>query len=209
VNAIVNMARLTKAGATLAWSGARVLPDDARVSGPLAVFGRVTAPLRKGVRTENEARLSSALTSLGPSYIKLGQFLATRDDIVGRELARDLSTLQDRLPPFSQDEAVKLVEAELEAPITELHFSADGRFLLTVAFDNVVRLWREDGTLVAAYAHPSDVLSARFSPDGQQLITACADGRARIWWSPALIKNWLEAATVYELSREDEGRLGL
>ena len=35
----------------------------------------------------NEARLSTALTSLGPSYIKLGQFLATRDDIIGRELA--------------------------------------------------------------------------------------------------------------------------
>lgn len=120
MNAIVNMARLTKAGVTLAWSGARVLPEDVRVSGPLAVFGRVTAPLRKKPGTENEARLSSALTSLGPSYIKLGQFLATRDDIVGRELARDLSTLQDRLPPFSQDEAVKLVETELDAPLTTL-----------------------------------------------------------------------------------------
>jgi ubiquinone biosynthesis protein len=120
VNAIANMARLTKAGATLAWRGARVLPDEARVSGPLAVFGRVTAPLRKKNGSQNEERLSSALTSLGPSYIKLGQFLATRDDIVGRELARDLSTLQDRLPPFSQSEAVKLVEAELDAPIAEL-----------------------------------------------------------------------------------------
>ena len=96
-----------------------------------------------------------------------------------------------------------------KASITELHFSADGAYLLTVAYDNVVRLWREDGTLVAAYAPPSDVLSARFSPDGQQIITACVDGRARIWWTPALIKNWLENASVYELSREDEGRLGL
>jgi ubiquinone biosynthesis protein len=121
VNAIANMARLTKAGATLAWSGARVLPTDTKLSGPLAVFGRVTAPLRKsGAVNANEARLSSALTSLGPSYIKLGQFLATRDDIIGRELARDLSTLQDRLPPFSQDTAIKAVETELEAPIGEL-----------------------------------------------------------------------------------------
>ena len=121
MNAIANMARLTKAGATLAWSGARVLPADTKLSGPLAVFGRVTAPLRQnGTASGNEARLSSALTSLGPSYIKLGQFLATRDDIIGRELARDLSTLQDRLPPFSHEEAVKAVEAELEAPIGEL-----------------------------------------------------------------------------------------
>ena len=98
-----------------------MLPDDAKLTGPLAVFGRVTAPLRKnGAGGGNEARLSAALTSLGPSYIKLGQFLATRDDIIGRELARDLSTLQDRLPPFSQDEAVKAVEAELDAPIQKL-----------------------------------------------------------------------------------------
>ncbi len=107
MNAIANMARLTKAGAVIAWSGARVLPDDANLPAPLALFARVTAPLRKNGAGENpnETKLSEALTSLGPSYIKLGQFLATRDDIIGRELARDLSTLQDRLPPFSQGEA--------------------------------------------------------------------------------------------------------
>jgi len=121
VNAIANMARLTKAGATLAWSGARVLPEHANLPGPLAMFGRVTAPLRKnGAAAGNQARLSKALTSLGPSYIKLGQFLATRDDIIGRELARDLATLQDRLPPFSQSEAVLAVESALDAPIDTL-----------------------------------------------------------------------------------------
>ena len=121
MNAIANMGRLTKAGATLAWSGARVFPNGVTMPAPLALFGRVTAPLRKnGAADGNQARLSEALTSLGPSYIKLGQFLATRDDIIGRELARDLSTLQDRLPPFSQSEAVKAVEAALDAPIDQL-----------------------------------------------------------------------------------------
>jgi ubiquinone biosynthesis protein len=126
MNAIANMVRLTKAGAVIAWSGARVLPDELRLPPPLALFGRLTAPLRKdkangtGHDVANEARLSTALISLGPSYIKLGQFLATRDDIIGRELAADLSTLQDRLPPFSQDEARKAVEDALEAPIDTL-----------------------------------------------------------------------------------------
>ena len=118
MSAIANMARLTKAGAVIAWSGARVLPDEANLPAPLALFGRVTAPLRKnGAGDGNETQLSEALTSLGPSYIKLGQFLATRDDIIGRELAGDLSTLQDRLPPFSQDEARAAVEEALGAPI--------------------------------------------------------------------------------------------
>ena len=123
MTAIANMVRLTKAGAVIAWSGARVLPDDVSLSGPLALFARVTAPLRKnGAGGDgNEAKLSDALTSLGPSYIKLGQFLATRDDIIGRELARDLSTLQDRLPPFSQSEARAAVEEALGAPIDTLY----------------------------------------------------------------------------------------
>jgi ubiquinone biosynthesis protein len=123
MSAIANMARLTKAGAVLAWSGARVLPDQANLPAPLALFARVTAPLRKNgaAAPGNETKLSEALTSLGPSYIKLGQFLATRDDIIGRELARDLSTLQDRLPPFSQDEAKATVEEALGAPIDRLY----------------------------------------------------------------------------------------
>ncbi len=123
MTAIGNMARLTKAGAVIAWSGARVLPEDARLPGPLALFARVTAPLRKNGAADhaNETKLSEALTSLGPSYIKLGQFLATRDDIIGRELARDLSTLQDRLPPFSQSEAKAAVEEALGASIGKLY----------------------------------------------------------------------------------------
>ena len=126
MNAITNMARLTRAGVVIAWSGARVLPDEIRLPAPLALFGRMTAPLRreKGNGSAgdvgNEARLSTALTSLGPSYIKLGQFLATRDDIIGRELAADLATLQDRLPPFSQEEAQEAVEDALEAPIAKI-----------------------------------------------------------------------------------------
>jgi ubiquinone biosynthesis protein len=123
MSAIANMARLTKAGAVLAWSGARVLPAEANLPGPLALFARVTAPLRKNGTGagRNETKLSDALTSLGPSYIKLGQFLATRDDIIGRELARDLATLQDRLPPFSQAEARAAVEEALGAPIDKIY----------------------------------------------------------------------------------------
>jgi len=123
MSAIGNVVRLTKAGAVLAWSGARVLPEQANLPAPLALFARVTSPLRKNGAAEpgNETKLSEALTSLGPSYIKLGQFLATRDDIIGRELARDLSTLQDRLPPFSQIEAEQAVQEALGAPIDQLY----------------------------------------------------------------------------------------
>lgn len=58
------------------------------------------------------ARIVAALTRLGPSYVKLGQFLATRPDMVGFGLAKDLEALQDRMPAFSQEEArVRVAEA--------------------------------------------------------------------------------------------------
>jgi ubiquinone biosynthesis protein len=67
--------------------------------------------------------LSRALTRLGPAYLKLGQFLATRPDVVGVAMARDLESLQDRLPPFSMTEAETVVAASLERPMTELFVS--------------------------------------------------------------------------------------
>ncbi len=71
--------------------------------------------------TTNAQRLNAALTDLGPSYIKFGQFLATRPDLIGRERAKDLSSLQDRMPSFPHEEAVSAIEAELGASIGEFY----------------------------------------------------------------------------------------
>ncbi|WP_309086359.1 2-polyprenylphenol 6-hydroxylase [Chelativorans sp.] len=68
-------------------------------------------------RTE---RLTIAVDRLGPSYVKLGQFLATRPDVVGHELARDLATLQDRMETFPEEQARAVIEASLGAPVETL-----------------------------------------------------------------------------------------
>ncbi len=65
-------------------------------------------------------KLSKAFQRLGPSYIKLGQFLATRSDVIGREIAKELSKLQDSLPPFSDVLARQAIETALGRPIDEL-----------------------------------------------------------------------------------------
>jgi ubiquinone biosynthesis protein len=65
-------------------------------------------------------RIAAALTRLGPTYVKLGQFLATRPDVVGVALARDLETLQDKMVPFAQAEAERAVEAALSKPLSDL-----------------------------------------------------------------------------------------
>jgi ubiquinone biosynthesis protein len=58
-----------------------------------------------------------ALTALGPAYIKFGQVLSTRPDVVGDEMATQLRVLQDKLPPFSVAEAKQMVASELGVPV--------------------------------------------------------------------------------------------
>lgn len=58
-------------------------------------------------------RLSDSLESMGTTFIKLGQFLATRPDIIGEDLSKQLENLQDKLPPFSLEEAKKIIKMDL------------------------------------------------------------------------------------------------
>jgi len=60
-----------------------------------------------------EERLSNSLQSMGTTFIKLGQFLATRPDIIGNELSKQLENLQDKLPPFSLTHAKKIMKKDL------------------------------------------------------------------------------------------------
>jgi ubiquinone biosynthesis protein len=64
--------------------------------------------------------VTRALTALGPAYIKFGQILSTRPDIVGQEMADQLRYLQDQLPPFPTREARAAIEAELGLPMDQM-----------------------------------------------------------------------------------------
>ena len=70
-------------------------------------------------------RLAAAFEELGPSFIKLGQLLSTRADLLGEELTVDLASLQDRLPPFSGNDARALIEAEFGCPLNTLFATFD------------------------------------------------------------------------------------
>ncbi|MDB5619783.1 2-polyprenylphenol 6-hydroxylase [Tardiphaga sp.] len=122
ISALFHMARLTRAGFVFAREGVFGVVDPSLVPphGQLAL--RIARLIeRPGVKSG--ARLSAALTRLGPAYLKLGQFLATRPDVVGVSMARDLESLQDRLPPFSLTEAEAVVAASLERPVSKLFAS--------------------------------------------------------------------------------------
>jgi ubiquinone biosynthesis protein len=109
--------RLVRAGFVLAREGALSVVDNEALPPVMRAgvrFGRIFE--RRSIRTKGpEERLRAALTRLGPTYVKIGQTLATRPDIVGADMAANLAALQDRMEPFDP----RLVPALLEAALHE------------------------------------------------------------------------------------------
>lgn len=122
-----NIWRLARTGATFERTGAMKQALEAmQAPASLRIAARVLGwPFKwLGLKGDPEQPpVLRALTALGPAYIKFGQILSTRPDVVGQELANQLRVLQDKLPPFSMDEAQKTVEAELGQPVHELFSS--------------------------------------------------------------------------------------
>ncbi|MBI4724963.1 MAG: 2-polyprenylphenol 6-hydroxylase [Rhodomicrobium sp.] len=120
LSAIRNIYRLMKAGITLAWYGAGFVPESVSLPGPLRVLLETGDNGEAAAKRKGE-RLSRAIGVLGPSYIKLGQFLATRPDVVGTNLALALGALRDKLPPFPEDQAKSEIEAAFGKPWNEVY----------------------------------------------------------------------------------------
>ncbi len=119
-----NLWRLARTGATFQRTGAMdealealEAPQSLRVAA--RILGRPLAPL--GLKGDPSLPpVPRALTALGPAYVKFGQTLSTRPDVVGPRLARELRVLQDKLSPFPEAEARAEIERELDAPVDEL-----------------------------------------------------------------------------------------
>lgn len=119
-----NIWRLIRTGATFERTGAMGQALDA-MEAPRAirVAARVLAwPFRwLGYKGDPDMPpVTRAITALGPAYIKFGQILSTRPDVVGDEMAQQLRVLQDKLPPFSIAEAQKSIADELGRPVDEV-----------------------------------------------------------------------------------------
>ena len=104
-----NIWRLIRTGATFERTGAmQVVLDAVEAPQSLRLAARILGWPFKWLGLKGDPTMppaTRALTSLGPAYIKFGQILSTRPDVVGDELALQLRVLQDKLPPFSTDEA--------------------------------------------------------------------------------------------------------
>ena len=136
-------ARLARAAFVLAREGAfvdidpQVVPPLARA--PLAL-GNLIA--RRGARGIDG--LSAAIDRLGPSYVKLGQFLSTRPDIVGAKVAEQLEQLQDRMTPYPRSLAVATIEAAFGVKLDAL-FIDFGEAVAAASIAQVHRARVRDG----------------------------------------------------------------
>jgi ubiquinone biosynthesis protein len=117
IGSLVHLARNLRAGFVLAREGALSLVDPSALPPAARLAIRLARVVEKPGVGDGAARLSASLTRLGPSYVKFGQFLATRPDIVGVAVARDLESLQDRMAPFPRDVAIRIVEMALGRPL--------------------------------------------------------------------------------------------
>ena len=111
--------RLARAGFVLAREGAFADLDPSALP-PLARLPLFLANLLARRAAPGFSGLAAAIDRLGPSYVKLGQFLATRPDIVGPLVAAELEKLQDRMTPVDRATAVAALEAAFGAPIDSL-----------------------------------------------------------------------------------------
>jgi ubiquinone biosynthesis protein len=140
-----NAGRLVAIALTLAREDALFIFDDLRILPGMSLLRIVS---RKSKKRKGE-RLATALEKLGPPFIKLGQLLSTRSDLIGDELAEDLSRLRDSLPPFSTAVARATVEHELHKPIAWLFDQFEPTPVAAASIAQVHKAVTKDGRTVA------------------------------------------------------------
>jgi len=155
LKALSDYGRLMRAGTALVRHDV-ILPGEyhGRMPFPARFAGRTMRFFGGRARGREGERLARALEKLGPAYIKLGQFLATRPDVFGAEVATDLSRLKDKLPAFSLEEARKALAIEFGAQEAESLFAGLGEPVAAASLAQVHKLQTSNGMKAVKILRP-------------------------------------------------------
>ena len=170
-------------------TGTEQLPATARIGlrlFPWRLHGRADLP--RGVR------LRKALEELGPVFIKFGQMLSTRRDLLPEDIADELAKLQDDVPPFPEAQSIAIIEKGLGKPVHDLFASFEARPLASASVAQVHAATLHGGQEVVVKVIRPDIepiirqdiallftlarLVARYHPDGRRLRPV------EVAWSP-------------------------
>jgi len=113
------------------------------ISLPQRIMGRKLAREQEALTTAVRVRL--VLEELGPTFIKFGQILSTRPDIIPEELITELMKLQDEVPPVPYKAVVRVIEGEFKRPVSELFSSIDEKPIAAASIAQVHRATTIDG----------------------------------------------------------------
>ncbi len=153
--------------------------------------------------------LKLALIKLGPAFIKLGQLLSTRRDLLPNDIADELETLQDRVPAFESEIAVALIETSLERPLAEIFKHFDPKPLASASIAQVHTAELDSGESVVIKIRRPDI-TERVLEDLQILesLAALTDRRwtqAQRLHLPRMIKDY-QNVILAELDFEQEAQ---
>ena len=113
-------------------------------------FDKITGKLKNDSQARYRAnQLTNLLVELGPAFVKAGQALSTRPDIIPVVLLEELSQLQDQLPGFSGDKAMELIEEDLEKNIQDIFLEIDKEPISAASLGQVHKAILKDGEVVA------------------------------------------------------------
>ena len=115
-------------GVFIVWTVLRFGLDELVLSGfqkPWVKLIRRAVSVGRNLRAPRGERLREALESLGPIFVKLGQVMSTRRDLLPHDIADELAKLQDRVPPFESALAVAIIEKSFGRPLAQIFASFD------------------------------------------------------------------------------------
>jgi len=152
---------------------------------PRAVLGLSPWRLHRAPELPRGVRLRQALEELGPVFIKFGQMLSTRRDLLPEDIADELARLQDNVPPFPEDQSIALIETALGKPVSELFASFETTPMASASVAQVHEATLHSGEPVVVKVVRPDIepviqqdiallftlarLAARYHPDGRRL----------------------------------------
>ena len=184
-----NIFRLVRTGATFERTGAmRAVLEAMNAPPSVRIAARVLGWPFKWLGHKGDPNLPTvtrALMAMGPAFIKLGQTLSTRPDVVGHDLAEQLLVLQDKLPPFPTSAAKATIEAELGAPVEKLFSEfSDSVAAASIAQVHKARLAGSGEAVAVKVLRPKIVRNMRRDIDAfyfaARVIEALAPGSRRL-----------------------------
>lgn len=153
-----------------------------------AYKGGITEEKKKEKRKMLAKWLKEGLLRLGPTFIKIGQQFSTRVDILAQEYVDQLAELQDQVPPFESEVALKIVEEELGAPVGQIFERFDSDPIAAASLGQVHRATLRGEEVVVKVQRPGlkdlfdiDLKNLRVIAENLQKLDPKSDGAKRDW----------------------------